>query len=145
MICILVFVSFYYLVCSSNEFSFFVLRFMFVFLFGPLRLLHCRRKIIPLVGCQPLSALFHLIFYPHHLVFFLRQIWWIIRTFSISKISIAYVLYKPPQSDIIIIRSQTPHLDLKPISFVLRRSAFFYPGNSSRCLPTPSWCSTQST
>ena len=126
MMCILVFASLYYLVCSSNNFTFLFfgissahVRSRFCFLLFPLFpffqvhcLLwqRCPSKIISFGGLSTTvrSFLYLAVLFFMHPIFlspFSIQNWWIIRLRvpnSISKISIAYVFYTPPQSDIVI-------------------------------------------
>jgi len=125
MLCILVFASLYYLVCSSNKFTFFVLRFMFEhFLFVSFRSFYC-------LLWQHLSVKNNFVWWAiNHCPLFLYlavfiflstpsfsskifKNWWIIHlrvSNYISKISIAYVFYKPPQSDTTIFIINLSHL-----------------------------------
>ena len=109
------------------------------------------------MGCQPLSALFcilHFYFLSTPSLSFQKfQNWWIIHlrvSNSISKISIAYVFYNPPQSDTIINhQSQTPRLDwssllrlgfvitCSPTSLLVIPSSRRLPLSKSRFAPLP--------
>ena len=105
------------------------------------------------MGFQPLSALFvscSFIFYPLHLSpFQIFQNWWIIHlrvSNSISKISIAYVFYNPPQSDTINHQSQTPRLDwsnLPRLRFVITCSPSSLLVTPSPLVSTPPWAHYQ--
>jgi len=127
MMCILVFVSLYYLVCSSNKFTFlffgtssahvrafFSLCFLsfpsFKFIAYFVATLSVKNNFLWwVVNHCPLFLYLAVLFFIHPILLDLLlskfQNWWIIRLRvpnSISKISIAYVFYKPPQSDIIV-------------------------------------------